>query len=38
MLTKMAGMITNGSPLECIMFVQCTVYNAQRNIALQTML
>ena len=38
-LTKTAGLITNGGFLECITFAQCTVYNTRwRNNALQTML
>ena len=36
---KTAGVITNDGFLECIIFVQCTVYNARwRNNALHTML
>ena len=36
---KTAGVITNDNFLECIIFVQCTVYNARwRNNALHTML
>ena len=37
--TKNGGVITNDGFLECIIFVQCTVYNARwRNNALHTML
>ena len=37
--TKTAGVITNDGFLECIIFAQCTVYNARwRNNRLQTML
>ena len=36
---KTAGVIINDGFLECIIFVQCTVYNARwRNNALHTML
>ena len=37
--SKTAGVITNDGFLECIIFVQCTVYNARRrNNSSQTML